>query len=43
MNWWWCWYPKTLNVGEDVVIHSSDERYKDLITPIENQMKKLNY
>ena len=28
---------KTLNVGEDVVAYaSSDERYKDLITPIEN-------
>ncbi len=33
---------KTLNVGEDVVAYaSSDERYKDLITPIENPNEKI--
>ena len=33
---------KTLNVGEDVVAFaSSDERYKDLITPIENPNEKI--
>ena len=33
---------KTLNVGEDVVAYaSSDERYKDLITPIQNPNEKI--
>ena len=33
---------KTLNVGEDVVAYaSSDERYKDNVTPIENPNEKL--
>lgn len=33
---------KTLNVGEDIVAFaSSDERYKDLITPIENPNEKI--
>ena len=33
---------KTLNVGEDVVAFaSSDERYKDLITPIQNPNEKI--
>ena len=33
---------KTLNVGEDVVAYaSSDERYKDNITPIENPIDKI--
>tara|TARA_B100001939_G_scaffold24409_1_gene19785 strand:+ start:17826 stop:19847 length:2022 start_codon:yes stop_codon:yes gene_type:complete len=33
---------KTLNVGEDVVAYaSSDERYKDFITPIENPNEKI--
>ena len=33
---------KTLNVGEDVVAFaSSDERYKDNVTPIENPNEKL--
>lgn len=33
---------KTLNVGEDVVAFaSSDERYKDLITPIDNPNEKI--
>ena len=39
---WWCWYKKTLNVGGDVTyIASSDERFKDLITPIENPNEKI--